>query len=102
MHLVQLLLPVRDKTGKQLSSELFARVARELTERFGGVTAYSRAPARGLWEDSSGRTEPDDIVVHEVMTDSLDQQWWAEYRGALEARFAQAEVVIRALPMQQL
>ena len=35
MHLVQLLLPRYDET-----------VARELTERFGGMTAYARAPAK--------------------------------------------------------
>lgn len=102
MYLVQILLPLRARSGSPLSRDLFDRVARELTERFGGVTSYARAPARGLWEDQAGRAELDDIVVQEVMTDALDEPWWAEYRASLEARFDQDEVVIRALEARRL
>jgi hypothetical protein len=44
---------------------------------FGDLTAYNRAPAEGLWESGSG-VEQDDIVVIEVMVDSLDRTWWKE------------------------
>ena len=66
------------------------------------MTAYANAPARGLWEGDDGRAQRDDIVVHEVMTESLDRRWWARYRGILEARFAQDEVVVRALGIERL
>ena len=101
-HLVQLLLPVYANDGARFARSLYREVARELTERFGGVTAYSRAPARGFWEEGPGRTERDDIVVYEVMVDALDAGWWREYRGTLEKRFAQDELVVRALPMGRL
>lgn len=101
-HLVQILLPLRDRNGAPLARELFDQVTRELSERFGGMTAYARAPASGLWADERGRTERDDIVVHEVMVDGLDERWWKDYRVSLEARFAQDEVVIRALAMRRL
>jgi len=102
MYLVQILLPLCDRNAKPLPRELFDQVALELAERFGGMTAYARAPARGLWEARTGRTERDDVIVHEVMADALDEHWWAEYRRTLEARFEQDELVIRALPLQRL
>ena len=103
MHLVQLLLPLRTPHGNAFPGAEFERVAAELTDRFGGMTAYSRAPASGLWQEGrSGRTEHDDIVVYEVMVDELDGAWWAGYRRTLEMRFAQEELVIRAQEMRRL
>jgi hypothetical protein len=102
MFLVQVLLPLYDGAQRRFPQAAFELVARELTERFGGMTAYANAPARGLWESEKGRAEQDDIIVHEVMTESLDGTWWSGYRKVLETRFAQDEVVIRALGMQRL
>ena len=101
-HLVQLLLPLYANDGTKLAASLYRDVAHELTERFGGVTAYNRAPAKGLWEEEPGRTRHDDIVVYEVMVDALDRAWWRDYRRALESRFAQQELVVRALPRGRL
>ena len=101
-HLVQLLLPLGDGDGKPFPKSLFAEVAAELTGRFGGLTAYSRAPATGLWEERPGKVERDDIVVYEVMVDELDPAWWSGYRAALERRFAQDELVIRAQEVRRL
>ena len=102
MFLVQLLLPVRDDAGVAFSREHYDTLARELTERFGGVTAYTRAPASGLWEEPSGEKVPDDVVIYEVMADALDEGWWADTRKGLEALFKQQELVIRALEMRRL
>ena len=103
MHLVQILLPLRSPHGNAFPGAEFARVATELTDRFGGMTAHTRAPASGLWqEDRGGPTEHDDIVIYEVMVDELDPAWWAEYRRTLELRFAQQELVIRAQEMRRL
>ena len=96
MHLVQLLLPLGEKQKD------YQRVVHELTERFGGVTAYSRAPAAGLWKDESQRTERDDIVVVEVMVEGLDRQWWADYRKRLEARLHQQAIIVRAQEIEPL
>jgi hypothetical protein len=101
-HLVQLLLPVTDAGGKPFPRSLYEQVAHELTERFGGLTAYARAPAAGLWEERPGKTTRDDIVVYEVMVDELDAPWWAGYRTTLEVRFAQDELVVRAQRIRRL
>jgi hypothetical protein len=95
MQLVQILLPLTDNDGKPFAANLFAQVRRELTERFGGLTAFTRAPAEGAWKDA-GETQHDDIIVLEVMTESLDRAWWTKYRQELELRFDQDEIVIRA------
>ncbi len=102
MHLVELLLPLRDPEGRRFGAEAYERVARELTDRFGGVTAHARAPAEGLWKDEGGGTARDDIVVYEVMVESLDSGWWERYRHELEGRFRQEELVIRSHEIRRL
>ena len=96
MHLVQLLLPL---VGERA---VFDEVMHELTERYGGVTAYNRAPAAGRWKSPSASTESDDIVVIEVMVEELDKPWWARYRRALEKRLRQKELVVRAHKIESL
>lgn len=101
MRLIQILLPVHDNEGVAFGRELHDVVRRELTDAFGGVTAYMRAPAAGLWDEGS-EVVRDDIVIYEVMAESLDDRWWRDYRTRLERRFRQDEVVVRALPMERL
>src|SRR5689334_19174299 len=97
MHLVQLLLPLYAPDGERLPPAVFGAVRDELVQRFGGLTAYSRAPATGLWAEGRGeRVERDDIVVYEVMVDRLDRDWWKAYREELTARLRQKELVVRA------
>ena len=67
----------------------------ELTKQFGGLTAFTRGPAEGLWAEKGG-TAHDDIVVFEVMVAELDQAWWASYRHVLEARFRRDCIINRA------
>lgn len=102
IHLVQLLLPLYDNDGRAFPAAHYSAIRDELTERFGGLTAYTRAPAQGLWQDTSGPTRRDDIVVYEVMTDSLDRAWWRDYRRTLEHRFQQHELVIRSQVVERL
>src|SRR4051812_20184707 len=101
MHLIQLLLPLKDQDGKPFPRSTYRRIREELTERFGGLTAYSRAPAEGVW-DAGDEVAHDDIVVYEVMVDALDRAWWAEYRAKLEDAFDQDELVVRAESIERL
>jgi hypothetical protein len=102
-YLVQLLLPIYDNAGRPIPPQLFGKVRAELLERFGGLTTFTRAPAKGLWADSgTADPEQDELVVYEVMVDSLDERWWAEYRETLSAAFAQKELVVRAHPITML
>jgi hypothetical protein len=101
MHLVQLLLPVADNVGRRFAASLYEDVADELTEKFGGVTAYSRSPAEGRWQ--SGTSEHhDDVLVVEVMVEQLDSAWWSEFRERLAKTFRQKSLVIRAQDIQLL
>ena len=92
---VQLILPVYDNSGQLFPSELSKRVRMELTQKFGGLTAYTRAPAEGTWRDEEGRTQRDDVVIVEVMTPSLDREWWTRYALDVATRFGQRELVVR-------
>jgi hypothetical protein len=97
MYLVQILLPVYDNEGHPFDASQYLHLRAELADRFGGVTAYMRAPARGVWKDDAGETTKDDIVIFEVMTRDLDRDWWTAFRKDLEARFRQESLIVRAL-----
>ena len=102
MHIVEIFLPLRDNAGRRLEAGLFARVREELVAKFGGLTAFSRAPAEGLWEPEEGERARDEIVIFEVMADWLDRGWWRDYRARLESRFRQDEIVVRAREVELL
>ena len=70
--------------GSDSPPSLYDDVTRELTDRFGGVTAYTRSPAEGRWQ--SGTSEHhDDVLVVEVMVEKLDPTWWSKFRQKLAA-----------------
>lgn len=102
LHLVQLLLPTYDNDGKAFPRSYYDDVREELTEQFGGLTAYTRAPAQGIWAEEGDTPKRDDIVVYEVMAEGLDRGWWRSFRAKLEHRFEQEELVIRAHVVERL
>lgn len=102
MHLIEILLPLSDNDGKRFGPDLHATVRDELIEHFGGVTAFTRSPAEGLWQPEEGERERDEIVILEVMADWLDRGWWRTYRAELERRFRQDEIVVRAREVELL
>jgi hypothetical protein len=71
------------------------RILRRTHQRFGGLTAFSRSPAQGTTSDG-GKTVHDEIIVFEVMAETLDASWWKSYRLQLEREFRQDEIVVRA------
>ena len=101
MKLVQILLPLRDNRGRRFKRALYADVHAELVRRFGGLTAYSRSPARGLWKQE-GATRRDDVIIIEVMAKRFDRAWWKRYRAELERAFRQDEIVVRAQTVTQV
>lgn len=96
MYLVQILLPLYDNRGERFEGAVYRELRDQLVERFGGLTAYTRSPISGLWQGSSGRMVRDDLAIYEVMVETLDEGSWAQYRRALELRFQQDTVVLRA------
>lgn len=73
LYLIQILLPLYDNSGTPFRQQDYTRVRDELAERFGGVTAYLRSPAEGMWRETPSLTIRDEIVIYEVMTDSPDR-----------------------------
>jgi hypothetical protein len=97
MVLIQLLLP----SGPADLAPL-AETRSELEDRFNGLTAYVRSPAKGSWTAPDGRTEQDDVVMVEVVTDTFDRAWWRVYVAGLAQRFGQESIHLRALPVEML
>ena len=95
MHLVQLLLPLYNNSGIQFEQKLYTDVRNELVDRFGGITAYTRAPVHGLWQESEQLVR-DDLIIYEIMVEKLEEDWWRGYREILENRFQQLSLVVRA------
>jgi hypothetical protein len=102
MHLIQIFLPLYGNTGEKFPASNYREVRDELMEQFGGITAYTRSPARGLWQPDAGKAVRDDLVIYEVMSETLDRAWWSAYKLALEQRFQQEEMIIRAQEFELL
>lgn len=102
MYLIQVLVPLYRNSGKKFSKKCYAQVRDTLLKKYGGLTVYSRAPVRGLWEKNPGQTVYDDLLIFEVMTKKLHAGWWRRYRATLEKEFAQEHLVIRAQTFQLL
>jgi hypothetical protein len=100
MVLIQLLLPTRTAGAEGIAP--LAETRRELAERFNGLTAYLRSPAKGLWTAPDGHLEQDDVVMVEVVTDTFDAAWWRAYAATLAERFGQESIHLRALPVRML
>ena len=77
-------------------------MAAKLTSRFGGVTAYTRTPAEGRWKVGTNPVSEDDVVIVEVMVETLDKAWWRTYRLSLEKTFKQLHVIVRVQPIEIL
>jgi hypothetical protein len=102
MHLIQLLIPLHDNHKQAFPTAYFNKVRDDLTKRFGGVTAFLRSPAVGLWKEHSEDINRDEVVMFEVLTEQLDTEWWADYRKQLQERFRQEELLIWASNITKL
>ena len=96
MYLVEIFLPA----DPQFSSKRQA-LSRELADRFGGLTAFTRAPAKGLFTEQGKHIE-DDVVIFEIMTEVLEDGWWRDLRMRLEDDLQQDEILMRASTVNKL
>jgi hypothetical protein len=101
MVLIQLLLPTNGAAPGDGLAPL-AETRRELADRFNGLTAYVRSPAKGSWTAPDGRTEEDDVVMVEIVTETFDRVWWRTYAATLAARSDQERIHVRAVPVDML
>jgi hypothetical protein len=102
MYLIQLLLPLHDNDKVPFPAEYFDIVRKTLTERFGGVTAFLRSPAVGLWKEDEDDVTHDEVVMFEVISSELDSDWWEKYRIELQNKFRQDELLLWASNIRKL
>ena len=102
MHLIRLLLPLHDNNKQEFPVAYFLKVREELTNRFGGMTAFVRSPAVGLWKEDTNKVSRDNMVMFEVMSNQLDKEWWSNYRTQLQKEFRQEELLIWASDVTKL
>jgi hypothetical protein len=101
-YCVEILLPLAGGDAQRRSRAAFDGLKARLVEAFGGLTAFTRTPAEGLWDGPGESVDRDEIVIFEVMVAALDEAWWAGLREELERDFRQEEVVIRAHEIRRL
>jgi hypothetical protein len=99
-YLIQMLLPRVRTDNQPIEESLFAETRQELIDQFGGITAYTRAPAQGAWTSPEGRLERDEVVMVEVVTEAFDRKWWRAFAASLETRFAQEKIHVRAIAFE--
>jgi inorganic pyrophosphatase len=101
-QLIQIYLPLYEKEEKPFPGLLYKQVKKELTDKFGGLTMYTRAPAKGFWKADEHHTSVDDLLIYEVLTTDVDEQFWSNYKKALEKQFKQEEIMIRCSSIRVL
>ncbi len=99
MHLIEILLPLRDENGEPFPAAYYDDLA--ITDTFGGVTSFLRSPAEVRWH-GGGAMQREDIAVMEVMANSLDRTWWRALRDELQAKFRQEELIVRCHDIELL
>ena len=102
MHLIQVLLPLYDNNKQPFAKALYDDIRDQLKDSFGEVTFYRHTPAEGLWNDETGKTNFDELITAEVMTDTLNKEWWQQFKHQLEQIFKQDEIVIRSTEFEKL
>jgi hypothetical protein len=101
MKLVQIYLPRYDNVGRRFPASAYARERQRLVERFGGMTAYTQAPAIGLWKDGP-KAKRDELIIFEVLIRRVDRKWWTAYRFKLQKRFRQKKLLVRSQDVRML
>jgi hypothetical protein len=94
--LIQMLLPTKSADRVAFSDDVLRLTRKELVDQFGGLTAYTRAPAAGVWTSPEGNVEEDSVVMIEVLSEEFDTSWWRRYAEKLKTRFGQESIHIRA------
>lgn len=100
MHLIQIFVPQFIKK-KRISKKILEALAFELSQSFGGATAYLRSPALGLWKKRT-KLDREQILVFEVMVTRLQRREWAKRRLAWQKMFRQEKLLIRSLEIDIL
>jgi hypothetical protein len=102
VFLIELFLPLNRRDGLPIDQAVFDRIKKNLTERFGGVTAFALAPAEGVWKSPTSETVEERVAVFQVMVKEIDVGWWRACRQDLERELDQEEILVRSLYMNKI
>lgn len=86
LQTIEVFLPLKTRSGAAIGENILEGIVGGLADRFGGVAAFTRSPAEGLWKDGNS-IQKDQIIIIEVMLETVDDLWWRDYRSWLEAQF---------------
>lgn len=100
--LIQIFLPLYDNDGSPFPQSEYKNLQSLLTEKFKGVTVYQRAPAKGLWKEDKETIVRDDLVIYEVVTESIDESFWSDLKEHLLRQYRQQEIMIRCSQIRLL
>jgi mRNA-degrading endonuclease YafQ of YafQ-DinJ toxin-antitoxin module len=101
MYLIELLLPLTNNKDKPFKTKYFEQVQHHLTEKFGGLTAFTRNPAEGVWkQDKSSKPTEDEIIIFEVLTPRFSKKWWQDYKEELKTTFQQKDIIIKVMKIE--
>lgn len=92
---IEVFIPLHDQDGIPFPGYLYQHICKQIIKDFGGVTAYTRAPAIGIWEDREHQEVKDDIVIFEIMVSEIDYSYWRQFKKKLVVQFGQKELIIR-------
>ena len=100
--LIQLFIPLFDEKGNQFPDQYYTKLNFELKERFGGVTIYNRCPVTGLWKEDEEKTAQDQLLVYEVLINTIENDYWQGIKSRLEKQFKQAELLVLMTKIHKL
>lgn len=102
MKCIELFIPLFNKNGKAFAKKKYKWLRVLLTDKFGGLTIYARAPAEGFWQEKAERTVNDKMIIYEVLVPAIDKVFWQELKLNLLKKFAQDEILIRVTDISLL
>lgn len=101
--LVQLFIPLYDQQGKPFPEKFYTAIHTELSEKFGGLTVYTRSSATGIWKENKQKTVHDKLMVYEVLIEDLaDRSYWIKLKSKLENQFSQEELLLLISTVQKI
>jgi inorganic pyrophosphatase len=98
---LELFLPVSKNDGGNFPDSHYSDLEKELTERFGGVTIYSRGAVEGKWK-AKGASTSEPMVVYEVLLSELEKTYWTTLKKRLEKKFSQKEIMVFHSPVMRV
>ncbi|MFD0941497.1 inorganic diphosphatase [Pedobacter boryungensis] len=91
---IELFIPVYNKKGKPFPKKYYTNLHQKLTDKFGGLTMYSRVPVIGFWKENTANTVKENIIVYEVLATEIDDKFWSKLKKWILKTFAQEEIII--------